>query len=768
MINFKINGQSVVAQKGETILDVARQNDIYIPTMCYLEKTSSIGSCRLCVVEVKDVDGLVLSCQTPPTEGIEVNTNSDELFNHRQNIMKLYNVNHPLECGVCDKSGECDLQNKTLEFGVDSQEFSAKDQARKIQDWGMIQYDPNLCILCEKCVHTCNEVIGDDAIDLYFGGYSSSVIPKNSETLECTNCGECIAVCPVGALVSSDFKYTSNAWELQKIPATCVHCSAGCELNYEVKETGTFSQNSDKIYRVTNDYENTTLCGAGRFGFDFANNLQNSQNKFSLTDVADKIKNSDAILFNSQITNEEALILQRIKQKLNLKLINNEAFAFQKFLKAFEATSNSNFYNAQIEDVIDSDLIMVIGSAISTDNPQVRYALTQAHKKNRAFISYLHPVYDPLLQNTVRQFVNYEVGTEEGVIAMLTKTLLSDSGEFEISYELDKFLNSLDDGYLSAESNVGEEEFEVLAKKLKRSSQTSLVVGSDIFYHERAENIAKFLGMIQKYSDINILFVPENINTLGVSLICDLDDSKELDLDKLKTVGYNCNADFVISALDSEKTDFGVPALNQQEGTFVNIDKKVIKTNVAVEFKNSENNLNNIANLILTHEKENTIDYTQDLVFNTENIKFDDIKNYLELEVIENLEFNAKNIEEVKKAEAERECELLDEVEDLPTFDGTVIYNQNPVLQFNQFTAVSEQINTSAVLLASEQFAKMLKLSDDQKIRVETDNFSLERVFKIDTNLKGVIALNPTFDAGLSSCELFSNYRFSKAKITKI
>ncbi|MBA3026504.1 MAG: 2Fe-2S iron-sulfur cluster binding domain-containing protein, partial [Sulfurimonas sp.] len=113
LIHFKINGISVEAKKGETILNVARKNDIYIPTMCYISKTTPCASCRMCVVEAEGVNGFVLSCNTPPVEGLEVKTDSAALENERTNIMKLYDVNHPLECGVCDKSGECDLQNKT-------------------------------------------------------------------------------------------------------------------------------------------------------------------------------------------------------------------------------------------------------------------------------------------------------------------------------------------------------------------------------------------------------------------------------------------------------------------------------------------------------------------------------------------------------------------------------------------------------------------------------------------------------------------------------
>jgi len=161
MITLTIDGQRIEAKKGDTILQAARRAGLYIPTMCYLSKVKPIASCRLCVVEVEGADGFILSCQAPAIEGMEVRTNSAELFSHRQNIMKLYDVNHPLECGVCDKSGACDLQNKTLEFGVNTQEFSAKDHKRDLKKWDFIGYDESLCILCEKCVHVCNEVIGD-------------------------------------------------------------------------------------------------------------------------------------------------------------------------------------------------------------------------------------------------------------------------------------------------------------------------------------------------------------------------------------------------------------------------------------------------------------------------------------------------------------------------------------------------------------------------------------------------------------------------------
>jgi len=113
-ITITIDGKTCTSEYGKTILEIARENDIYIPTMCYLTKVMPIASCRMCVVDVEGVDGMILSCQESATDGIVVKTDTPEIYKQRQNIMKLYDVNHPLECGVCDKSGECDLQNKTL------------------------------------------------------------------------------------------------------------------------------------------------------------------------------------------------------------------------------------------------------------------------------------------------------------------------------------------------------------------------------------------------------------------------------------------------------------------------------------------------------------------------------------------------------------------------------------------------------------------------------------------------------------------------------
>ncbi len=745
MIQFKIDGISVEAKKGETILNVARKNGIYIPTMCYISKTTPCASCRMCVVEAKGVEGFVLSCNTPPTQGIEITTNTKELELERTNIMKLYDVNHPLECGVCDKSGECDLQNKTLEFNVSTQNFSTREQHRPVEHWGLINYDPALCIMCEKCVHVCNEVIGDDAIDVKFGGYSSTIIPKKGDTLDCTFCGECIAVCPVGALVSSNFQYSANAWELTRIPATCAHCSGGCALEYETRHVG-ISNRDDSIYRVKNNFEFASLCGAGRFGYDFDNKVDEKDEK-AFTKAVAAIKSTKAIRFSSMITNEEAHILQLLKEKLGVKLFNEDARKFKEFMNAYSSISGKKHHSGSLDAIKQADAVIILGSRISTDNPALRYALTTAAKHNGAKIVYAHPMEDALMQNTATQFMKYEVGTEEGVLALLANAILNDA---DLSEHERGFFDALDLGYLEAESNIGDEEIALMMKSFVRCKNYVLVIGNDLIAHERVLNIAKLAAIIEKYSTFSLVVVPNEVNTLGVSLIADLDTDEDIN----DVVGYNAKGNFLISSL--KFANLAVGSLNQQEGTFVSIDNRVLPTNVAVPFHGYT--LNDIASAcgIIS---ENTIDYTSKLNAESgfKSIDFDSLENFLS-PTGDDLRGYLLN---------EVECKMdgtLENVGDLPEFNGTVIYHSNPVLQFNAYTNIAKQLDKDTTLRGSAQFAQAAKISDGDRIEISFGSRTIQRNFKLDNELKGTIALNPIFDDVADA----SKYKFEKSKIVRV
>lgn len=738
-ITLTIDGKVCQSTFGKTILTIARENDIYIPTMCYLTKVKPIASCRMCIVDVEGVDGAILSCQEKATDGAVIMTNNEQLHTERQNIMKLYNVNHPLECGVCDKSGECDLQNKTMEFNVDQQPFTTREQHRPVENWGHVSYDPALCIMCEKCVRVSTEITGDEALQLKFGGYSSTIVNTKKDK-NYASLGEAAAVCPVGALVDTNFKYTSNAWELKKIPSACPHCGGGCQMTYEVKH--------DKIYRMTNNFEFTSLCGAGRYGFDYDNKNVTKDAK-AFQSAVEAVKNADSIIFAAQITNEEAFILQKIKEKTGAKLISGEARAYQKFMQAYGAVTGKSLYSGTLKGISESKAIIVFGTKIYDDSPTVKYHINMASKWHRARVAYMHPLEDLEMKNIVTQFIKYEVGSEEGVAALLADTLLKG---IEVPFAVKTFLDDLDIGNLSAESNVGEEELEALRKSLIKKTGFSLVVGSDLYAHPRATQIAKLLALLEKYADFNVVCVPPAGNAMGVSLICDLDDEAEG-----KTVGYNAAADFTLSALGDG--DLDMPALNQQEGTLTTNDKRVVPMNVALPYGGYV--LNDIANA-LGLEAEYTIEYTKALPVEKgfEAQEFDALPDY----------FDTVGTEHRGYLLGERKIfldETLDEVAELNGFDGAVVYNCNPTEQFSAFTNICEPLEQEAFLLGSLQFATATKLSEGESISYSIDGVTFKRVFKIDTSMKGTIALNPTYDMGLSA-PLVSSYRFSRLDFTKM
>ncbi|MDP3466485.1 MAG: ferredoxin, partial [Sulfuricurvum sp.] len=458
-------------------------------------------------------------------------------------------------------------------------------------------------------------------------------------------------------------------------------------------------------------------------------------------------KNAKAIRFSSLITNEEAMILQRLKEKQGIKLFNEEARAYQSFMSAYSSISGKSAFSGSLDAIAQSDGIIVLGGRVSTDNPAVRYAMTTAARHNGARVVYMHPLEDTLLQNVVTQMVKYEAGSEEGVVAMLAQTLLKNC---DVSDEAKKFLDALDDGYLCAESNVGDEEFDRISKTLRRAKRKTLVIGSDVLTHKRSANIARLCALIEKYSDFSLVIVPQNVNTVGVSLICDLDKEETIS----SVVGVNAHGDFVVGSFG--ECDMPLPALNQQEGTFVSLNYQLLATNVAVAFEGYC--LNDIA-VSLGVSAQNTIDYTVQLPEEKgfKVVEFDALENFYGALGEDNRGYRLATMDVATN-------EALEEIDDLPEFNGTVVYYSNPVNQFNAYTARTTQLEHDTSLRGSAQFATAARISNGDKVMIEGSESV--RTFVLDETLKGTIALLPTYDGVFGGAN--ESYRFEKIKLTKV
>ncbi len=825
-ITITIDGREIQTEEGELILNAARANDIFIPAICYLTRCSPTLACRICLVEA---DGKqVYACNAKSKDGMQITTSTENIEAEKRAIMEVYDVNHPLQCGVCDQSGECELQNYTFEIGVDSQSYAIKDVDRSIQNWGLLNYDPSLCIMCERCTTVCKDMIGDgalstrprgsDAIEAEFkesmpkDAYSmwnklnkSLIQPNNGETLDCTDCGECSAVCPVGAIVSADFQYTSNSWELTKIPATCSHCSAGCQIQYEVKHDA-IETPDPKIYRVQNEWNYVSLCGAGRYGYNFENKVE-AKDEAAFSKAIEAFKKADTIAFNSQITNEEALILQKLKETRGYKLINEEARKFAEFMKAYSAISGTATYKTPLKAVNDANFVISVGSAVKTDNPNARFAMNNAMIMNKGAAMYFHPVADPVVDSMGKNImsINHAPMQEEAAMYLILdlfakkdalpselsdylasfhsmktvtitetvkekvvtivkeKKVNEETGEEEeIEIEKSKMVPKkvkkdveVDDNRLLSIVGAPAKFEESMEKLLKKKDTFALMVGPDFYSHPNAVNLARLVALVEKYTDFSVTMIPEKGNSLGVAMICDLDSEAGS-----YSVGYNVAADFVLSAAGSG--DLDMPAMNQQEGTLCSIQLRVNPTNAALPYAGYE--LNDLANTLGLSVSE-TIDYTKELgtVAGFKSEQFDDLPNHY-----------TNRGEEMRGYELEVVTTETSKDESVVPFDEkaamteSLIYLANPTLQFNDFTNISHQLEEEVGLYVSSDYAETNELAEGDTVLVETKQGSLELHVKIDSKIGGNIPFVPSFDSNLNSEALFDDYRFNSATIKKV
>jgi formate dehydrogenase major subunit len=267
---LQLNGMHVKFEPGQSILDVATNAGIEIPTLCYLKGAAPTGACRMCMVEVSGARSLVAACSTPAAEGMEIWTDSERVHRARKLNVELLLASGEHDCLVCEANGNCRLQDLAYKYGIIQVRFPRNFHPhKKEEDNPFIVRDFSRCILCGRCVQACNEVMVNRAISYGYRGSYSKIVAGTDQPYfdsDCVFCGQCVQVCPVGALVERKSRFKGRAWELKKVRTTCPYCGVGCQLWLHVNEDGRIA----KVTAVEDGAPNKgRLCVKGRFAYDF-------------------------------------------------------------------------------------------------------------------------------------------------------------------------------------------------------------------------------------------------------------------------------------------------------------------------------------------------------------------------------------------------------------------------------------------------------------------------------------------------------------------
>lgn len=544
MIELTINDKKISAEENTSILKAALDNGIYIPNLCHDKRLDPYGGCRLCVVEVEGQRRLLTACSTPAENGMVVNTETPKLHKARTTVLELLLVHHPLDCPICDKSGECQLQDLAFRYGHSESRFvGERHHEPESIAAPLVERNPNRCILCGKCVRVCRDHQGVGAINLIGRGFRSKVSPAFEETLDCEFCGQCIDACPVGSLGSKPYRFRSRVWFMDEHEIICPYCGCGCTTNLSIRE-GRIIRARGKEGVGIND---GNLCSKGRFGFDYIyseNRLTTPMiKKFGrlapatwedaleyiykkLDSVKQKYGPSAIGAIGSQrCTMEDNYMLQRfMRDVIGTDNIDSAArFGYAKVHEAIRKAFGTDFHPIKWDAPLKADFILVIESDITSTLPVWGLNFIKA-VKNGSQLVVMNPKETKLARNSTR-WLQVKPASGIAILNSIMKVII-DEGLYnkDTASAVQNFENltgSLDDFSLSSASKAtGLSEDEI--KEIARSYAAS-----------RSRLLALTLGASENTKGMNTILAAANL----VLLMGDSPDTLQVPAEYSNTLG---------------------------------------------------------------------------------------------------------------------------------------------------------------------------------------------------------------------------------------
>ena len=464
-ISFTLNGQKLTVPRGTLVIEAAKSAGIEIPSFCYYPGLALQAACRMCLIEVEKQHKLTTACTLVAEEGMVVHADTPAVHKARKDMLEFLLTNHPLDCPVCDKGGECELQDMTFTYGIDYSRFTEEKLHYPEEKWSpAVYYDAPRCILCYRCVRVCDEGMDVKALGVAQRGVHSVIIPNDSGQLACEECGMCIDICPVGALTSGTYRYQTRPWEMKYFGTACAHCSNGCKTTLSVRNNEILRANNRDHAGINGEF----LCPKGRFGHDFTANAERIRQPLvrrngsfqpaswedAVEEIARRLKQAyDAhgpaaigVIGSNHTTNEENYVLNRFaRATLGTNNVDHHRTAdYAGLASALGAKASGAM--ATMADVYNANAILLIGNDATQQNPLVAWQIRTAVRQHGAHLHIIdsHPL---KLQRQAVQFVQVPDRAEGRAVGALA------GGQSDFDGNLSQQLGKLKDA-LAKEKDV--------------------------------------------------------------------------------------------------------------------------------------------------------------------------------------------------------------------------------------------------------------------------------------------------------------------------